>query len=182
MTDAMIPRRFAAGALIYSRSEPAAGIYVVRSGVALFYLSGESGRRLLIKIIPPNGILGGSVSYDGRAALVSAEARSPLETDLIPTARLVRLRQEHPEIGAAIAQTIARNLRLAFDLLEEQALLDLRQRALRRLPSTNIAADCSKPLLSPDEMPRIAMRLAMPVWVIRRFGTLVEICSRLADP
>lgn len=130
---AMVRRRFPKGALIYSRTEAPQGLYLVRSGSVLFGLDGANGKRLLLRVVRENGILGEAVAYDGRAAAASAEARTALETDMIPAYRLRALRREHPEIDAALGQLAAANLRGLLGILEEQALLPLQERALSRL-------------------------------------------------
>jgi CRP/FNR family cyclic AMP-dependent transcriptional regulator len=130
---AMVRRSFPRGALIYSRTEAPQGLYLVRSGSVMFGLDGANGKRLLLRIVRENGLLGEAVAYDGRTAPASAEARSALVTDMIPAYRLRALRREHPEIEAALGRLAAANLRAVLGILEEQALLPLPERALRRL-------------------------------------------------
>lgn len=133
MLEAMVPRRFERGALIYSRTEAPRGLYLVRSGSVLFGLDGANGKRLLLRIVRANGLLGEAVAYDGRTAAASAEARTALLTDMIPAHRLKALRRQYPEIEAALGTQAAAGLRALLDVLEEQALLPLEERALRRL-------------------------------------------------
>lgn len=133
LAEAMVRKRFAKGALIFSRTEAPQGLYLVRSGSVLFGLDSEAGKRLLLRIVRENGLFGEVVAYDGRSAQATAEARSALVADMIPGYRLRTLRREYPEIEAALGALTAGNLRAVLGLLEEQALLPLRERALNRL-------------------------------------------------
>lgn len=129
----MIVRRFPRGALIFNRTEAPQGLYVVRSGEAAFCIDGASGRRLLLKVLRANELFGESVALDRRPAPVSVEARSELETAMIPLHRLDRLRGLFAEIDAALSAVAAANLRSVLDVLEEQALLSLPERTVSRL-------------------------------------------------
>lgn len=133
MLDAMMTRRFDRGALIYSRTEAPKGLYVVRSGSVLFGLDGVNGKRLLLRIVRENGLLGEAVAYDGRTAAASAEARTALVTEMIPAHALRSLRRDHPEIETALGTQAAAALRAVLGVLEEQALLSLYERGLHRL-------------------------------------------------
>lgn len=136
----MVSRTFMRGALIFSRTEAPQGLYVIRQGTALFCLDGENGRRLLLKIIHPNELFGETVVHDARPAPVSVEARSDLSVSLVPTRSVERLKAQHPEIGQALANVSAANMRALLDVLEELTLMPLRERAeacLRRLIRDN---------------------------------------------
>lgn len=133
ITAAMVPHRFARGALIYSRTEAPQGLYVIRSGEAAFCLDGANGRRLLLKVLRANELFGESVALDRRPAPVSVEARSELLTGMVPLHRLDPLRRQFGEIDAALSQVAAANLRAVLDVLEEQALLPLPERTVSRL-------------------------------------------------
>ena len=133
MHEAMVTRRFERGALIYSRTEAPRGLYLVRSGSVLFGLDGMNGKRLLLRIVRENGLLGEAVAYDGRTAAASAEARTALVTEMIPAHRLRSLRRQHPEIETALGTQAAAGLRAVLGVLEEQALLPLYERGLHRL-------------------------------------------------
>lgn len=136
----MVSRSYTRGALIFSRTEAPAGLYIIREGAALFCLDGENGRRLLLKIIRANELFGETVMFDARPAPVSVEARSDLMVSLIPSAVVKRLSGLHPEIDQALAHVSAANMRALLDVLEEVVLMPLRQRAeacLRRLATEN---------------------------------------------
>lgn len=131
--EAMVTRRFERGVLIYSRTEAPRGLYLVRSGSVLFGLDGMNGKRLLLRIVRENGLLGEAVAYDGRTAAASAEARTALVTDMVPAHRLRALRRQYPEIETALGTQAAAGLRAVLGVLEEQALLPLYERGLHRL-------------------------------------------------
>ena len=130
MRAAMQPRSFVRGALIYNRTEQPGGLYVVRTGTALFQIDGANGRRLLLKIVRENELIGEIVAYDGKPAPIAVEARSVLVTDFVPAARLAQLRKAHPEIDAALAAVATQNLRAMLSAIEELCLMDLHARAI----------------------------------------------------
>lgn len=130
MRTAMQPRSFVRGALIYNRTEQPGGLYVIRSGTALFQIDGANGRRLLLKIVRENELIGEIVAYDGKPAPIAVEARSALVTDFVPAARLAQLRKSHSEIDAALAAVATQNLRAMLSAIEELCLMDLHARAI----------------------------------------------------
>lgn len=131
--EAMVPRHFSRGALIYNRTEAPQGLYVIRSGKAAFCIDGANGRRLLLKVLRANELFGESVALDRRPAPVSVEARSELVTGMVPLHRLDPLRRQYAEIDAALSLVAAANLRGVIDVLEEQALMPLAERTINRL-------------------------------------------------
>jgi CRP/FNR family transcriptional regulator, cyclic AMP receptor protein len=133
---AMQSRAFPRGALIYNRAEKPGGLYLIRSGSALFQIDGANGNRLLLKIVRENELFGEIVAYDGKPAPIAVEARSLLSTDFIPAPQLEQLRGVHPEIDKALATVATQNLRAALAAIDELCLMDLYERAvscLRRL-------------------------------------------------
>ncbi len=133
MQRAMVRRKFDRGTLIYSRSEEPEGLFVIRRGSALFCLDGANGRRLLLRVLRTNELMGESFAFDGKSAPVSMEARTELVTDLIPQHRFTSLREQFPEIGKALAHVAAANLRATLSYLEELALMPLAERTVSRL-------------------------------------------------
>lgn len=133
LRSAMVPRRYNAGALVFSRNERPPGLSLIRSGSASFFLDGASGRRLLLRIVTPGHLFGESVALDGRPAPVSLEARSALEVSVVPMPRLARLIEQFPEIAQALARVSSINLRMVLNTLAEQALMGLEERAVSKL-------------------------------------------------
>lgn len=130
---AMIQRSYPRGAMIYGRNEEPPGLFVIRSGSALFCLDAANGRRLLLRIIRDNELFGETVASDGMPAPISVEARQELCVSLIPAHRLAGLKQEHPEIDVSLAQVSTFYIRALLDVLIEQALLPIEQRVAARL-------------------------------------------------
>lgn len=133
MQRVVVRRKFARGALIYTRNEAPEGLFVIRKGSALFCLDGTSGRRLLLKILRINDVMGESFALDGKSAPVAMEARTDLLTDLIPQHRFAGLRDQFPEISQALAHVASANLRAMLSYLEELALMPLAERTISRL-------------------------------------------------
>lgn len=140
---AMQPREFARGALVYNRTEQSPGMYLIRSGSALFQIGSANGERLLLKIIRENELFGETIAYDGKPSPIAVEARSQLLTNFISTDQLSRLRNEHAEIDRALAGVAIQNLRATLTALEELNLLDLRERTLACL--ARLCAECPVP-------------------------------------
>lgn len=131
----MQPRAFASGALIYNRTEQPSGLYLIRSGSALFQIDGVNGNRLLLRIVRENELFGETVAYDAKPAPIAVEARSPLLTDFVSTAQLAKLRDRHAEIDRELAAVAVLNLRAALVAIEELNLMSLRERTIARLAS-----------------------------------------------
>lgn len=127
---AMQARPFPRGALIYNRTDRPDGLYLIRSGSALFQIDGINGKRFLLKIIRENELFGEIAAYDGKPAPIAVEARSAIVTDFIPIGHMEQLRSQFASIDQALAAVATQNLRATLTAIEELTLLDLRERAI----------------------------------------------------
>lgn len=142
--SAMVLRRFEKGALVFSRTETPAGVYLLTKGTAYFSLDSETGKRILLHIIKPGQLFGETVAFDGLPAPTSVEARSSMETLFLATPKLEMLRSRYPEIGAALAGVASSNLRRVLTILDELLLAPLSARAERRLRFLAMEAEASQ--------------------------------------
>lgn len=133
MAAAMIQRSYPKGAMVYGRDEFPPGLFVIRSGSALFCLDAANGRRMLLRIVRQNELFGETVARDGKPAPISIEAREDIAVSLIPWQKLAVLKQEHPAIEAALGEVMAFHFRALLDVLIEQALLPIEERVSARL-------------------------------------------------
>jgi CRP/FNR family cyclic AMP-dependent transcriptional regulator len=133
LESAMIQRNYPNGAMIYGRDELSPGLFVIRSGSALFCLDAANGRRLLLRIVRANELFGETVASDGQPAPIAVEAREELSVSMIPMPKLFQLKLEFPAIAVALADVLTFYTRALLDVLIEQALLPIEQRVSARL-------------------------------------------------
>lgn len=155
---AMKPRSFASGAMVYNRTEKTNGLYLIRSGSALFQIDGTNGNRLLLKIVHENQLFGETAAYDAKPAPIAVEARSQLLTDFVPAAQLALLRVRHAEIDRELAAVAVQNLRAALVAIEELNLMNLRERTVARLVS--LCIETGQPLDGPIRLDMTQSELA----------------------
>lgn len=133
MQAAMIQRTYPKGAMVYGRDEAPPGLCVVRAGSAMICLDAANGRRMLLKIVRRNEIIGETVAHDGKAAAISLEARSDLTVSIIPTHALAALKPSFPEIEIALGRVATFYVRALSAMLLEQALPTIDERVAARL-------------------------------------------------
>lgn len=192
---AMQPRLFPRGALIYNRTERPDGLYLIRSGSALFQIDGINGKRLLLKIIHENELFGETAAYDGKPAPIAVEARSALVTDFVPTGHMELLRIQFASIDRALATVATQNLRATLAAIEELMLLDLHERAiacLKRLSAefrqptdTSVRIDVTQSELasmlgaSRQATNKVLSEFEKAGWIKRNFRHLIWMPSRI---
>lgn len=135
------PRRFPAGALVYSSADVPDSLHLIQSGSAYWTISYKTGESLLLRISREGDMFGEVVLSDAAPAPIHVTARSDLCTAAIPRSDFLRLSRAHPEYNEALCKGLARRLRGTLRIVEEIALLPLPERTRARLARLAQEAD-----------------------------------------
>jgi CRP-like cAMP-binding protein len=125
--------RLAAGQRLFSRGDADDGLYCVLDGLLRIGAASPAGKEALLAVIEPVNWFGEIALFDNRARTHDAYAERDAELFHVPRAALVALLERMPAWWHVFGLLLTQKLRLAFDAIEEAALLPAVQRVARRL-------------------------------------------------
>lgn len=124
---------FAAGATIFTATQPGEVAYVILSGTLKVSVIQPNGRELTLALLGPGEIVGELALADRAGRSADVIALEPATLVWIDRATFERLRREIPLITENLIRLLARRLRLANGQLEALATLDVHGRVARQL-------------------------------------------------
>ena len=126
-------RTLRAGERLFLRGDPADGIYCVLEGAMRVGAASAAGREALLAVVGPAQWFGEIALFDAGVRTHDAYAERESTLFHVPRAALVALLDATPAWWHAFGLLLAQKLRLAFDAIEETALLPATPRVARRL-------------------------------------------------
>ncbi|PRY05751.1 Crp/Fnr family transcriptional regulator [Paraburkholderia sp. BL25I1N1] len=125
--------RLAAGQRLFTRGDSDDGVYCVLDGLVRIGAASSAGKETLLAVIEPVNWFGEIALFDNRPRTHDAYAERDSELFHVPRAALVALLERTPAYWHLFGLLLTQKLRLAFDAIEEAALLPAAQRVARRL-------------------------------------------------
>lgn len=125
--------RLAAGERLFTRGDSDDGLYCVLDGLMRIGAASSAGKEALLAVIEPVNWFGEIALFDNRPRTHDAYAERDAELFHVPRAALAALLERTPEYWHAFGLLLTQKLRLAFDAIEEAALLPAAPRVARRL-------------------------------------------------
>ncbi|HEX7931793.1 MAG TPA: Crp/Fnr family transcriptional regulator [Paraburkholderia sp.] len=125
--------RLVAGERLFTRGDSDDGLYCVLGGLVRIGAASSSGKEALLAVIEPVNWFGEIALFDNRPRTHDAYAERDSELFHVPRAPLVALLERAPVHWHTFGLLLTQKLRLAFDAIEEAALLPAAQRVARRL-------------------------------------------------
>ncbi|TDY20405.1 Crp/Fnr family transcriptional regulator [Paraburkholderia sp. BL6665CI2N2] len=125
--------RLAAGQRLFTRGDSDDGVYCVLDGLVRIGAASSAGKEALLAVIEPVNWFGEIALFDNRPRTHDAYAERDSELFHVPRAALVALLERTPAYWHLFGLLLTQKLRLAFDAIEEAALLPAAQRVARRL-------------------------------------------------
>ncbi|MDE1180242.1 Crp/Fnr family transcriptional regulator [Paraburkholderia sp.] len=126
-------RALAAGERLFMRGDADDGLYCVLDGIVRIGAASVAGREALLAVIEPVNWFGEIALFDGRPRTHDAYAERESRVFHVSRAALAALLAREPHHWHAFGLLVTHKLRLAFDAIEETALLPAAQRVARRL-------------------------------------------------
>jgi CRP/FNR family cyclic AMP-dependent transcriptional regulator len=133
VNDLLGKTSFAAGATIFTATQPGEVAYVVLDGTLKVSTLQPNGRELTLVLLGPGEIVGELALADRAGRSADVVALEPATLVWIDRATFERLRREIPLITENLLRLMARRLRLANGQLEALATLDVHGRVARQL-------------------------------------------------
>lgn len=126
-------RTLGAGERLFMRGDADDGLYCVLEGAVRVGAASVAGREALLAVVGPASWFGEIALFDGGVRTHDAYAERDSLLFHVPRAALVALLDTTPAYWHAFGRLLAQKLRLAFEAIEESALLPAAARVARRL-------------------------------------------------
>ncbi|NPT44226.1 cyclic nucleotide-binding domain-containing protein [Paraburkholderia sp. 1N] len=133
LIEAGCVERLAAGQRLFTRGDSDDGLYCVLDGLVRIGAASSAGKEALLAVIEPVNWFGEIALFDNRPRTHDAYAERDSELFHVPRTALAVLLERTPEYWHAFGLLLTQKLRLAFDVIEEAALLPAAPRVARRL-------------------------------------------------
>jgi CRP/FNR family cyclic AMP-dependent transcriptional regulator len=135
VAEVAIPRRFAAGEVVFREGDESSTCYIVRSGHARAVREHDDGRSITLATFGPGDIFGELAMFDDERRSATVEATDEMEAIAILAGDMRRLLREHPDIaimllgalGARLRQTNERLARQSFQTVQSRVAVVLSQ-------------------------------------------------------
>jgi CRP/FNR family transcriptional regulator len=139
-----VPRRFAAGEVIFKEGDEGTSCYIVRSGRARAIREHPDGRSITLAHFARGDIFGEMAMLDGERRSATVETVEGTETIAIPSADMHRLLREYPDISVKLIAALGRRLRHTNERLARQSFQTVQSRVAAALAQL-VAAARSEP-------------------------------------
>lgn len=126
-------RPLGARQILFSRGDEADGLYAVLDGGIRVSGANESGREALLTLLEPPSWFGEISIFDGQPRTHDAVAESEALVLHVPRGVLDEILEAEPRYWRELGLLVTSKLRLAFNAMEDMALLPIAVRLARRL-------------------------------------------------
>ncbi len=128
VADVAVPRRFAAGEVVFREGDASSTCYVVRSGRARAVHEHADGRSITLANFGPGDIFGELAMFDDERRSATVESIEETEAIAILGGDMRRLLSEHPEIAVELLSALGRRLRETNERLARQSFQSVQSR------------------------------------------------------
>jgi CRP/FNR family cyclic AMP-dependent transcriptional regulator len=133
MTAHLLPRRFAAGELIFGEAEPCAGLYVIETGNVRIFKSSVGGREQVLAIDGPGNSIAELPVFDGGNYPASAQAVTDCSLFFFSKQDFQALCLQHPQVALKVLRVVGARLRRLVGIIEELSFTTVRHRLVALL-------------------------------------------------
>lgn len=126
-------RRFAAGALIQQQGDDGDGFCLIETGTVAMCRFAESGSVTVYAVLGPGDLFGELAHFAGVPRQVDAVADEDAELIWIGASLIDHLLETEPQFARWLLKSIANQLRIALDRIDEDSRLSARVRVVRAL-------------------------------------------------
>jgi CRP/FNR family transcriptional regulator, cyclic AMP receptor protein len=123
-----VPRRFAAGEVVFREGDDSDTCYVVSGGHARAIRENPDGRQITLATFGPGDIFGELAMFDDERRSATVEAADDLEVLGILGSDMRRLLRRHPDMAVKLVISVARRLRAANERLARQSFQTVQSR------------------------------------------------------
>ena len=127
LTQRAVPRRYAAGEIVFSEGEPCSGLYVVETGHVRIFKSSANGREQVLSIDGPGSSIAELPVFDGGnyPASVAIDDATLL---FVSKQDFQSLCLAHPQVALKVLRLVGARLRRLVGIIEELSFTTVRHR------------------------------------------------------
>jgi CRP-like cAMP-binding protein len=141
VAEVAVPRRLAAGEVVFREGDASDTCYIVRSGQARATRAHSDGRILTLAHFGPGDIFGELAMFDDERRSATVEMIEDSEVVAILGGDMRRLLREHPDIAVKLVVSLGRRLRDTNERLTRQSFLSVQSRVAAILSQLVAAGD-----------------------------------------
>ena len=142
ITERAVPRRYAAGELIFSEGDPCAGLYVVAEGSVRIFKVSAAGREQVLAIEGPGSSIAELPVFDGGSYPASASAATDATLVFVGKEGFQALCLHYPAVALKVLRVVGGRLRRLVGIIEELSFTTVRHRLAALL--VNLAHSAGK--------------------------------------
>jgi CRP-like cAMP-binding protein len=128
VAEVTVPRRFAAGEVVFREGDDSDTCYVVHAGHARAIREHPDGRQITLATFGPGDIFGELAMFDDERRSATVEATDELEVLGILGGDMRRLLRRHPDMAVKLVISLGRRLRAANERLARQSFQTVQSR------------------------------------------------------
>ena len=128
VAEVAVPRRFAAGQIVFREGDDSDTCYIVKAGRARAVREHGDGRSLTLAHFGPGDIFGELAMFDDESRSATVEAVEDTETLAILGPDMRRLLRSHPDIAIKLLAALGRRLRDTNERLTRQSFQTVQSR------------------------------------------------------
>ncbi|MGA8868924.1 MAG: Crp/Fnr family transcriptional regulator [Candidatus Sulfotelmatobacter sp.] len=128
LTQRAVPRRYAAGELVFGEGEPCAGLYVVESGHVRIFKSSANGREQVLSVDGPGSSIAELPVFDGGSYPASVAAIDDATLLFVSKQDFQALCLTHPQVALKVLRVVGARLRRLVGIIEELSFTTVRRR------------------------------------------------------
>jgi CRP-like cAMP-binding protein len=128
VADVAVPRRFAAGQVIFREGDASDTCYVVRTGHTRALRENTDGRMIALAHFGPGDIFGELAMFDDERRSATVETLDAVQSIAVAGSDMRRLLRQHPDIAVKLLVGVARRLREANERLTRQSFQTVQSR------------------------------------------------------
>jgi CRP/FNR family transcriptional regulator len=128
VAEVAVPRRFAAGQVIFREGDESDTCYLVSEGHARALREHSDGRTIALARFGPGDIFGELAMFDDEKRSATVEAVEELHAFAIVSNDMRRLMREHADIAVKLVTALGRRLRAANERLASQSFQTVQSR------------------------------------------------------
>lgn len=123
-----IPRRYAAGEIVFGEGAPCLGMYVVESGHIRIFKSSSGGREHVLSVDGPGSSVAELPVFDGGSYPASAAAVDDATLLFVSKQDFHALCLAHPQVTLKVLRVVGARLRRLVGIIEELSFTTVRHR------------------------------------------------------
>jgi len=140
VAEVAVPRRFAAGEVVFREGDEGDTCYIIRSGHARAVREHQDGRSITLAHFGPGEIFGELAMFEGERRSATVEMLEETEAIAILGGDMRRLLREHPDISVKLIVALGRRLRETNERLAQQSFQTVQSRVASVLSKLVAAA------------------------------------------